>query len=800
MTLSSTLPLALALGNGIATEFAVGFKIFSEDALVVYSIDNDPSSETYREQTLLVRGTDYNVSGVGVASGCTVTFVSAPSALTALMFTSETSLSQETAYTGTAFPSAAHERALDMLTRMMQELSLRNNNSIRFPLQDGDDFDVELPPKAIRASKMFGFDENGDILMIDNLSPETVATLGQRIDDLEVIEPQLEADAAAAAAAAAAAESAQVAAEAAQAAVEAALPGVEAELSSLRADIAAEAFARAEGDAAASRQYLGNGWIDTLADADDVTLTNAAIDSGGISNAGADNAVTALDLTTAQFLDEKGSITTFTCDTANTSGHFNTAATARVKAGCRMVINGVSYPILSITGDGTAANSVVFAGTLTTGAKTLTAIHGCKLNGAALALSDGIGAATYSHALSSGDRTAHITVTASAGLVEAGTANNVVDGSTVYSEDNYIYFPVSLAVAGHYLSFQFDEAVCIKEVTVANYNSATCGTWKWQVHNGSAWVDVSAAADLGGTTSRVYSLSGNTLYATQYRLLGVSGNNASSGRNSNLEMTFSIAPKAYPTGVVYPLSLAVDCTDWTALKALARTETLNSQFIWYALSFDGGTTYSAFASSAWLPIVRNNAGTWQYWTGSAWSNAGGYNTALWAMVVAAGNVPGNRMTGATLAGLSQAQIEGSGGFTGGQTTIPVLATMYSTSTTATPVLSAMSMTSDIQPHDMVAEFDAFEATDPDMGLCVFVLDAIDDVTLDTDLKAWMKRGTGEYQQIDLEVLQPFDADSVLVIGEADMIAGTGTSTQFKLTSHNHKEMRIKDAANRFRSA
>ena len=104
---------------------------------------------------------------------------------------------------------------------------------------------------------------------------------------------------------------------------------------------------------------------------------------------------------------------------------------------------------------------------------------------------------------------------------------------------------------------------------------------------------------------------------------------------------------SYPDSVVYPLSLAVDCTDWTALKSIARTETLNSQFIWYALSFDGGTTYSAFVSSAWKPIVRNNAGTWEHWTGSAWA-ASSLNSALGAMAQAAG-VTDNRMTGTTMA-------------------------------------------------------------------------------------------------------------------------------------------------------
>lgn len=165
----------------------------------------------------------------------------------------------------------------------------------------------------------------------------------------------------------------------------------------------------------------------------------------------------------------------------------------------------------------------------------------------------------------------------------------------------------------------------------------------------------------------------------------------------------------------------------------------------------------------------------------------------------AAGVTGDRMTGATLAGLSQEQIEGAGGFSPGQTSLPALIALYSDSAGVTPVLSALTLTSDIQAHDMAAEFDAFEATDPDFGFCVFVMQAVDDVTLDTDLKAWVRRGEGAYAQVPLAVDSAFDASRVLTDGDLDL-GGSGEATRLKLTCHNHKELRIFAAANCFRSA
>jgi hypothetical protein len=805
MTLASLLPVATASGNGVATIFSVPFKIFTANALVVYSIDNDPASATYREETLLTMGTDYSVSGVGLSAGCTVTFVTAPSSGVDLLFTSDTALEQATAYSGSAFPASAHENALDKAMRINQEQQLHIKRSLRFPLQDGDDVSPQLPPRDIRASKMFGFDADGDILMLDNIDPETVAALGDRIADLGVIAPVIEANAAAADASRIAAQAAQVAAESARDATLAVKPALESNISTLETGLMSLAMKQAVQAGDTDRSILMNGWLDPLADADEVTITNGSFvsaDGGYLTNAGAEDHVTALDLTTAQFLDEKGGITTFTVDTANTSGHFDAAVGARIKAGCRMVIGGVSYPIASISGDGTAANSVVFSGTLAAGTYAVQAIHGTQVSGGKASLA----VAMVDRTTTIVDRTLGTVLTFSS--PSPGDLASAFDGITSQGAD----YSTRLCNPGPYqLGKDWgagnQKRICKVDIYGTSdygisYPAVTTFTMQLQGSNDlAAWNNLSAAVQKTNSAGGLFVLSPSDIIdKSPYQYHRVVFDNLV-GTTPNYiavaEMQFYEQTVSYPAGTIYPLSLSLDCTDWTAITALASTETRNGQNIWYALSFDGGTTYGAFVSGAWRLIVRNNAGTWQYRTGSIWA-VSDINSALGAMAQAALGT-GNRMNGATMAGLSQAQIEGSGGFTGGQTSLPVLVALYSVSTTATPVLSAMSMTSDIQPHDMVAEFNAFEAVDPDIGRAVFVMQAVDDITLDTDLKAWMKRGTGAYAQVPLVQDSAYDATRVLVRGELDMSATPGTTTQLKLTTHNNKVVRVFQAANYFKS-
>mgnify|MGYP001230623103 CR=1 FL=1 len=765
MTYESQSSKSQYAGNGAATSFPTGFKFLKNShvhaVLTVNGVDE-----------ALVEGTDYSLTGAGVESGGSVVYPATGSARHVLAVGERLSIylappiAQDKALSqATVVDLREIEQGLDMLTMTCQALDEKIARSLKYPM-------------GTPAEEVGKPDEYLNSLQTARSAAETAAT--------------------ASASARTGAETARAGAEAARDA--AASSAASLELQTIMGSIAAVetglmslAMKQAVQAGDTDRSILMNGWLDPLTDADDVTLTDAVIDSGAISNAGAENHVTALDLTTAQFLNEKGNITTLTIDTPGRSGHFDAAKGSRVVAGCRMVIAGTSYVITKVTGDGTATDSVVFdSNSLTAGPYTISGIYGLT------------GSATI--ALPSGS---HPNIPVMTGY---GPQNGVTVSGSSYSASFYPWYAFDDAASGNAWLSNGNTNQWLKvdfgaNKTVHRYMLHPGGIG--QVARGpNTWtLQGSATGAFSGEQVTIDSRSGITWNGSEqyfdvatpgayrYYRLYVNSNNGD-GLYVQL-LNCQLYTTVTPASTIYPASMSVYCKDWVALKALARTETLNSQSIWYALSFDGGTTYSAFVSSAWLPIVRNNAGAWEYWSGSAWTNATP-NSALGAMAQAAG-VTGNRMTGATMAGLSQAQIEGSGGFTGGQTSLPVLAALYSGSSTATPVLSAMSMTSDIQPHDMVAEFSAFEAVDPDIGRAVFVMQAVDDITLDTDVKAWMKRGTGAYAQVPLVQDSAYDATRVLVRGELDMSATPGTAAQLKLTTHNNKAVKVFQASNYFKS-
>jgi|GEM_PF-900351 hypothetical protein len=801
MTIASPVSSASFQGNGVTLSFPLPFRFVSTADVTVVLRDAGGG------ESLLTETTDYTLSGAGEASGGVCVLAGPPLTGQTLVCTRDPRIVQETDYQeNDAFPAESHEAALDLLTMICQALDERLGRAPLLPVSCGLRRPVLAEPAAGRA---LVWDQDGRVLGPGPSAAEIATAQGFA---LAAQSARSAAEAARDAALAAAAS--MVTPQASEVPFDPAASGLSgttvqaaldelagqavapAALDQLRTLLLAEALRRAVGDAENGREFLGNGWIDPLGDAGEVAVTLGSFvsaEGGYLTNAGADAAVTAVDLAAAQFLDEKGSITGFTCDTAHRSGHFSAAKGSRVIAGCRMVIGGVSYPIASISGDGTAANAVAFNGVLAPGAYTVTAVFGPELSGADLTLTSAW--------------LPNIPVMTGNGPQGGVT----VSASTVTSPyEAYKAFDNDASAASAWLSTSTSPFWVKMDLgsskTIHRYSLTAPGvsgldrmpiTWTLQGSATGAFsgeqvtVDSRSAVSWSSGESKNFDLASAAAYRYWRILMTANGGNT---LYSIIEM--QLYTRVTPAAVVYPAALSVGCMDWTAITAVARTSTLNGQSLWYAVSFDGGTTYSAFVSPAWLPIVRNNGGAWEYWTGSAWA-ASAISSALGAMIQAAA-VAGNRMDGASMVALSQAQIEGTGGFAEGQTSLPVLVALYSASTTAAPILSALSLTADIQPHDMVAEFDSYEAVNPDQAKAVLVLQAVDGVTLDTDLKAWVKRGEGEYVQAPLVVDSAVDLDRVLVAGDLDL-GGSGTATRLKLTCHNHKELRIHAAANCFRS-
>lgn len=72
-------------------------------------------------------------------------------------------------------------------------------------------------------------------------------------------------------------------------------------------------------------------------------------------------------------------------------------------------------------------------------------------------------------------------------------------------------------------------------------------------------------------------------------------------------------------------SSQLDTTHWTDINSVAVTQStpgdVTASAIYHAVSFDGGTNYKVYKSSAWTIVAKNNSGTWQYNNAGTLTNA-----------------------------------------------------------------------------------------------------------------------------------------------------------------------------------
>lgn len=152
MTISTTSTKKVYSGNAVATVFAYDFFIQAATDIEVYIADPDGLLEL---QTLT---TDYTLSGVGNPAGGNVTFVSgAPATGTNnVLLIRDTPLTQETDYIeGDTFPAEEHEKALDKLTRICQELREQVDRAVKTAANsaiDPDEIVVALLAASVAAA------------------------------------------------------------------------------------------------------------------------------------------------------------------------------------------------------------------------------------------------------------------------------------------------------------------------------------------------------------------------------------------------------------------------------------------------------------------------------------------------------------------------------------------------------------------------------------------------------------------------------------------------------------------------
>lgn len=117
MTISTTASRISYNGNGSTVAFSFPYRFLTNADLVVVRVAANGT------ETTLALGTDYTVTGADDDAGGTVTCVTAPVSGARLVIYRSVAITQEVDYiTGDSFPAETHERALDRLTMVAQQL------------------------------------------------------------------------------------------------------------------------------------------------------------------------------------------------------------------------------------------------------------------------------------------------------------------------------------------------------------------------------------------------------------------------------------------------------------------------------------------------------------------------------------------------------------------------------------------------------------------------------------------------------------------------------------------------------
>jgi len=141
-------------GDGITSAFLVGFPFLDQTYLKVY--END---------TLLTLGVDYTVTGAGQQTGQVI--LTSPLAVGhTLTIIRDVPATQLTDYVqGDAFPAESHEKALDKLTMLLQQLNRSQGNALQYPESDPQT-GATIPNAVARKNKLLGFGDESEPIAV----------------------------------------------------------------------------------------------------------------------------------------------------------------------------------------------------------------------------------------------------------------------------------------------------------------------------------------------------------------------------------------------------------------------------------------------------------------------------------------------------------------------------------------------------------------------------------------------------------------------------------------------------------
>ena len=171
MTISTTTSRITYNGNGVTTVFSIPFRFLANGDLVVVEV-SAAGVETTKTLT-----THYTLTGAGDDAGGSVAMLVAPANGTRLIIYRDTDIVQETDYiSGDPFPAETHERALDRLTMIAQEIGSDADRSIKVPVGDSSSLSTTLPASANRLDKFLVFDDVTGAAEVSTVTQTQVAS------------------------------------------------------------------------------------------------------------------------------------------------------------------------------------------------------------------------------------------------------------------------------------------------------------------------------------------------------------------------------------------------------------------------------------------------------------------------------------------------------------------------------------------------------------------------------------------------------------------------------------------------
>jgi hypothetical protein len=156
--------------------------------------------------------------------------------------------------------------------------------------------------------------------------------------------------------------------------------------------------------------------------------------------------------------------------------------------------------------------------------------------GASIGINDGASpvVTSYTNPLSTGNRTATITVSANPAM-SGGPASALVNGTK--SGDTGCYISARSILTSEYIRFDLGTAKVIQEAKWYQSAANANGVWIWQGSNDATnWTDIGDSFTLGGATTQTQTtLSANTSSYRYYQMRGVSGSSSSTPYTEEIE-------------------------------------------------------------------------------------------------------------------------------------------------------------------------------------------------------------------------------------------------------------------------